>query len=188
VIDAGLLTDGLVTAEPILAWRAWTLSGRRDGSRLRLRPIVGSRRPWPPFHPARAVCARPRGHHAPDPACTCGLHATRTPDLLRRTRDPAVVGTVALWGRVIEHEHGYRAEFAYPQRLRLVCYLCFWQRHLAWSESDVVVRLFGGRMVPLCRPHLETSHRYGFPTPLVLPAHHVQRGLLATYAVDLLGT
>ena len=26
----------------------------------------------------------------------------------------AAVGLVALWGRVIEHEHGYRAQFAYP--------------------------------------------------------------------------
>ena len=51
-------------------------------------------------------------------------------DHLRRTRCPAVLGRVALWGRVIEHEHGYRARFAYPQRLRLICQFCFWQ----WLE------------------------------------------------------
>ena len=28
-----------------------------------------------------------------------------------------VVGEVALWGRVIEHTLGYRAEYAYPIRL-----------------------------------------------------------------------
>jgi hypothetical protein len=28
-----------------------------------------------------------------------------------------VMGTVALWGTVIEGEHGYRASHAYPQRL-----------------------------------------------------------------------
>lgn len=32
----------------------------------------------------------------------------------------SVVGTVGLWGRVIEHEHGYRAALAYPLALRLV--------------------------------------------------------------------
>ena len=26
-------------------------------------------------------------------------------------------GKVALWGRVIEHEHGYRAQYAYPQSI-----------------------------------------------------------------------
>jgi len=36
-----------------------------------------------------------------------------------------VIGTVALWGGVIEHELGYRAEFGYPQRLRLICPECF---------------------------------------------------------------
>ena len=38
-----------------------------------------------------------------------------------------MLGRVALWGRVIEHEHGYRARFAYPQRLRLLCQFCFWK-------------------------------------------------------------
>jgi hypothetical protein len=28
-------------------------------------------------------------------------------------------GQVALWGRVVEHEHGYRGQFAYPVRLWL---------------------------------------------------------------------
>jgi hypothetical protein len=31
-----------------------------------------------------------------------------------------VIGRTALWGRVIEHEHGYRAEYAYPQVLYVV--------------------------------------------------------------------
>lgn len=186
MLETDLRIEGLVQTEPVMAWRAWTLSGRRDGSEVRLRPIAGSSKPWPPLRPAQATCTRPRRHPAPDLRCTCGLYATRTPDLLRRTRDPAVVGTVALWGRVIEHESGYRGEYAYPQRLRLVCYLCFWHRRMVRSASDVVVRAGRGRMVPLCLPHLETSHRYGFPTPLILPAAPIQQELLSTYAVDLL--
>jgi len=31
-----------------------------------------------------------------------------------------VVGTVLLWGRVIQHEHGYRAEYARPLKLLTV--------------------------------------------------------------------
>ena len=56
-------------------------------------------------------------HEAPHLGCTCGLHGTHELDLLRRTRCPAVLGRVALWGRVIEHELGFRARYGYPQRL-----------------------------------------------------------------------
>jgi hypothetical protein len=98
-----------------------------------------------------------------------------------------VVGTVALWGRLVEHERGYRAEFGYPQRLRLVCRLCFWQRDVAGSVPDVVARMRGGRVLPLCLEHLELAHRYGFPTPTLAPARKVEQALLCAYAVDLLG-
>ena len=117
----------------------------------------------------------------------CGLHATRGPDLLRQTRDPAVAGTVALWGRVVEHDLGYRGELGYPQRLRLVCYLCFWQRGLAGVDPDIVARLSSGRMIPLCAEHVALSERYGFRLRRRLPAPEIQALLLGTYAVDLLG-
>jgi hypothetical protein len=112
------------------------------------------------------------------------MHAA---DLLRRTRDPAALGSVALWGRVVEHARGYRAEFGYPQRLRLICYLCFclWGTRTP-SGCAVVVRHRGGRMVPLCEPHLELSWRYGYRTPRLLEARAVEQALLDTYVVDLL--
>jgi hypothetical protein len=173
--------------EPLHAWRTWTLSGSRDGREVRLRPIAGDGRPWPTGAPASAGCIRDRAHRIPQLDCTCGLHAMHDPDLLRRTRDPAVLGSVALWGRVIEHALGFRAELGYPQRLRLVCYLCFclWGTR-APSGCAVVVRHRGGRMVPLCEPHLELSWRYGYPTPRLLEAASIERALLDAYAVDLL--
>ena len=171
--------------EPICAWRTWTLLGSRDGSRVRLAPIAGDGRPWPPRRPAEAACIRHRSHVRPELECTCGLHAVESPDELRRTRDPAVLGTVALWGRIVEHEHGFRAALAYPQRLRLLCYLCFtlWGRN-GPGDCDVVVRHRGGRMVPLCEPHLELSRRYGYRVPRILSARSIESELLATYAVD----
>lgn len=98
-----------------------------------------------------------------------------------------MLGTVALWGRVIEHEAGWRAAIAYPQRLRLICYLCFatWGTH-APGGCSVVVRHRGGRMVPLCDPHLELSRRYGYRMPRLLDANLVESDLLSAYAVDLL--
>jgi hypothetical protein len=95
-----------------------------------------------------------------------------------------VIGRVALWGRVVEHEFGYRGEFAYPQRVRLVCHLCLWRGSKDPPSCDVVVRLRGGRMVPLCPEHLELSERYGYPVRHLLPASAVERELLATYRVD----
>lgn len=32
-------------------------------------------------------------------------------------RVPVAFGEIWMWGRIVEHEHGYRAEFAYPRRL-----------------------------------------------------------------------
>jgi hypothetical protein len=187
MLAASFDTIPSLIAEPILAWRTWTLAGSRDGMDVRLLPIAGDGRPWPPQEPASAACTRRRAHRVPELDCTCGLHAMHGADPLRRTRDPAVLGTVALWGRVIEHAQGFRAELGYPQRLRLICYLCFslWGTH-APSESTVVVRHRGGRMVPLCEPHLELSLRYGYRIPRLLHARPVEQALLSTYAVDLL--
>jgi hypothetical protein len=180
-------TASPLLTEPVLAWRTWTLWGSRDGRVVDLRPIAGDGRPWPVRDPARSLCTRDRGHRVPELDCSCGLHAMHDPDHLRRTRDPAVLGSVALWGRIVEHAHGYRAELAYPQRLRLICYLCFclWGTR-APSACSVVVRHRRGRMVPLCEPHLELSWRYRYPTPRLLDARAVEQTLLDRYAVDLL--
>jgi len=177
----------LRATEPVLAWRAWTLTGRANGSRLLLRPVGSRSHPWPPLKAARAVCRRTASLHvAPDLGCTCGLHGTHGWDILRRTRSPAVIGTVAMWGRVVEHEMGYRGEYAYPQRLGLVCVLCFWQWGLHGRAPDVVGQFGRGRLIPFCHDHLETAVRYGVRPRRVGEAPDVQRELLGTYAVDLL--
>jgi hypothetical protein len=176
-------------SEPIRAWRTWTLAGSADGSEVRLLPLFGERRPWPVRGPARASCSR-RGRHAvPGLDCTCGLYATHGLDGLRRSRDPAVLGTVALWGRVVEHAAGYRAEYAYPQRLRLVCFVCFWREGPDHGpDCEVVARRRGGRLVPLCARDLELCRRYGYPIRRLLPARAVEQQLLSAYAVDVLRT
>jgi hypothetical protein len=75
----------------------------------------------------RAVCMRGHTtHRAPHPACGCGWYGLKmaarllpwihlhqrmgTLPCLRRI----VIGRVALWGRLIEHAEGFRAELAYP--------------------------------------------------------------------------
>ncbi len=177
----GVLTD------PIVAWRTWTLAGSADGSEVRLLPLFGERRPWPARLPTRASCSRRGRHRVPGLDCTCGLYATHGLDALRHSRDPAVLGTVALWGRVVEHAAGFRAEYAYPQRLRLVCFVCFWLLGPERGPAcEVVSRRRGGRLVPLCAEHLELCRRYDYPLRRLLPARRIEQRLLSTYAVDLL--
>jgi hypothetical protein len=187
MLDTGLAPERVVLIEPISGWRTWTLAGSRDVRRVRLLPIAGTGTPWPPRKPVHAACAHRARHRAPGIECTCGIHATHTTDPLRRTRNPAVLGTVALWGRVIEHELGYRAELGYPQRLALICPLCFWQWGADGSHIPVVVaRRRGGRMVPLCEAHVELCRRYGYPLRRLHDARTVERALLDAYAVDVL--
>ena len=185
------LTRGLTVeygVEPVIAWRAWALSGHRDGSGLLLRPVAGRSRPWKPLEVAEAACKAARFHVAPNLDCTCGLHGAHDAEILRKAKAPAVLGRVALWGRVIEHEHGYRAQYAYPQRLRLVCQFCFWQWGTPSSSPELVGWFPRGELVPLCESHLELACRYGMTPRRLLSADEVDQALRDTYAVDPLAT
>jgi hypothetical protein len=126
-------------------------------------------------------------HAAPHVTCSCGLHATHEVEILRRTRTPAVLGRVALWGRVIEHEQGYRGEFGYPQRLALVCQFCFWVWGPMGSRPAIVGWFPRDELVPLCWRHLEVAQRYGMEPHRLLPAGELDVRLRETYGVDALG-
>jgi hypothetical protein len=108
--------------EPLIAYRAWNCRPflRRDGTReLTLTPVgIPSNRwtIWPSRRRAEAFCTYCL-HDAPMPDCECGLWAMRTRADVRGRG--LVTGEVALWGRVIEFRDGYRAQYAYPQRLWL---------------------------------------------------------------------
>ncbi len=81
---------------------------------------------WQPGRPHAAICGLGQGHRPPHPSCTCGIYASRTAervalDLVAHLRTQGIpvqsafaIGPVKLWGRVCEHEHGWRAEYAYP--------------------------------------------------------------------------
>ena len=122
-------------AEPLIGWRTW--AGVEEDGDLTLRSIVYDSR-WTPGRRLEAACAhrarsrllarllRTEAHEAPGEGCECGIYAARAPDLilpyldrhaLLRWARSAVVGRVALWGRVIECERGWRGTFAYPTRL-----------------------------------------------------------------------
>lgn len=113
---------------PILGYRLWWIG--TDGLLRSLNRAVDQ--VYPPRGVVEAVCGQ--GHREPPPAlwCTCGIYAWRDlPPVQGREDDgkarrPAIAmdcvfvgprwaeagGLVRLWGRVIEHDEGYRAERA----------------------------------------------------------------------------
>lgn len=178
---------------PVTGWRAWNLSG---GPTPLLHPVSVDGGPWSPREVFEARCEsgsplrRWRQHEAPARRCRCGIYAARSLKDFDRPRPAwppaAVVGTVSLWGRVIEHDRGWRAAAAYPGRLRLVCVMC------AWFEpgpgDPVEVHAFGRRVYPLCEDHRSgielPDGRTSVPT--VDDPGELQARLLGVYAVDLL--
>lgn len=113
--------------EPIVGWRFWDVKTVDGETRLRsvYRACV-----WPAGAALVARCDAPRlwrrrrRHEPPVSSCRCGIYGApvwRLPMLLEEGVHPAdwfpVLGTVSLWGSVLECEHGWRASQAYPERL-----------------------------------------------------------------------
>ncbi len=117
---------------PVLGWRAWTLVETAEGPELR---SVVYAHPWPARRPLRMECEPGGclGARWPTQPHSCGIHAFKVrvsavafPSMWEARRFPQfvapeqyVVGQVSLWGRVVEHERGYRGELAYPYALLL---------------------------------------------------------------------
>jgi hypothetical protein len=116
-------------AEPLCAWRMWEVEDVDAVPRLRSLYRVSF---WPVGAPLEARCEaqrlrlsrRPR-HAAPTATCTCGIYGAPFQLLRRRLSvEPGlppgclfVIGTVSLWGDVLECERGWRAALAYPRHL-----------------------------------------------------------------------
>ncbi len=161
--------------DAVTAWRGWSLV-EEDGQ-IRLSSLTRAES-WMPRAPHAASCSKGR-RPTPQRRCRCGVYATTTPEALGglRSLPGGVVGEVSLWGRVIEHGHGYRAEIGYPGRLGLVCAGCLAEG--TGRRADVVQRLEAGgriRLLPWCAEHA--------PTPAFATARDVESGLLSAYAVD----
>jgi len=90
---------------------------------------------WQPGKPLEARCkvcdfALWRGHHravhglhrAPHIKCTCGIYASKSLEHLRECgyERYGIYGQVSLWGTAVEHQYGWRAQYAYPRRVFLL--------------------------------------------------------------------
>jgi hypothetical protein len=117
-------------AEALIGWRIWCVVETALG--LRLASVIQDDL-WPV---GAELVARCRAHESPSslfsegkgahpvPAldCTCGIHAAREPaavwTYLQGRDEPGtiarILGRVMLWGQVVEHKGGWRAERARP--------------------------------------------------------------------------
>jgi hypothetical protein len=111
---------------PIVGYRGWTWDAKG------LKSLCGER-----WHPNQSLAARCRAsavvgtiagrveghdsHDAPQVNCTCGVYAAKSLEHLRKNGYDrcGIYGEVCLWGTVVEHERGWRAQLAYPKNLFL---------------------------------------------------------------------
>ncbi len=117
-------------AEPLVGFRHW---GARRG-RLYSGIFVAGRfvpnpalamvapravpSPWPTQGSRVAKCFAVRGHEAPYRDCRCGFAAYYAlPEKPALPAPEAVWGAIVAWGRIIECERGFRAQYARPLAL-----------------------------------------------------------------------
>ena len=105
------------TTEAIIGYRVWEV---RPAGRFAFLESVTQRTPWPVGEALKAHCIS----EYPGVNSHNGLYAFKRRHTEAEYRASygtektmLVYGTVALWGRVIEHQEGYRAEYAYPQSI-----------------------------------------------------------------------
>jgi hypothetical protein len=167
-------------SDPVEGWRAWRLVRRPDGGAA-LGALFSPEERWGPRTAARAVCVIEGSYHpAPALDCRCGYYAyADRRRLAGASRRSAVVGAVAMWGEVIGHDFGYRAQYAYPQRLRLVCGSCL---RIGRDRPPRWVVERRDELTAVCARHApRVRHRSAR-----FPADRIEAELLGAYAVELL--
>ena len=109
--------------EPLLGYRGWQVVNRGDGTGLALKSLhvayIWDRQVRAFCHQQAAMFLRGRhvGKISPDPGCSCGIYAQLPEqplsewDQARQGRVSAS-GTIAMWGRIIQCERGYKAQHA----------------------------------------------------------------------------
>lgn len=132
--------------EPIIGWRCWGIN--KDGTLRALtspHAYLGFGYhswgvEWPPRKTAAAACEKlersgfyriirelspdrepPKNcEHVPEESCSCGFYAARRLRDVPNYEHGVAYGLVAMWGKVIEHNGGWRAQYAYPVNLTVL--------------------------------------------------------------------
>jgi hypothetical protein len=134
-----------------VGWRSWRILpferlGEPESVRLCASGTRGIPKVWEPGQATRALCGKFKTtHEAPWPGCECGVYAYRTREAAEAHLESFRVGNkegvlgwafgqVSLWGRIVECEHGWRSEQAYPYAIEV---------HAEPHVAALVRRLYG---------------------------------------------
>src|ERR1039458_1059500 len=151
---------------PIIGYRVW------KWEKTGLKSLCGER--WKPSQLLAARCrasvvvgpiagraeAVHDAHEPPQTNCTCGVYASKSLEQLLTTgyAKCGIHGEVYLWGTVVEHALGWRAQFAYPKTLFLSPGLIpsdtkqMEVRSAALAAYGTDIFIVGhGQSIPLCR-------------------------------------
>jgi len=98
--------------ECLVGWRGWQVF--QPGL------IVTTSTVWLPEQRVEAVCTRTHveGDRCPSETCTCGIYSFKKPVQIfqQNYAFQPLLGEVWLWGKVVECNGGFRAEYAYPKK------------------------------------------------------------------------
>jgi hypothetical protein len=125
--------------ETTVGWRVWRLAGPYVHEGPLMSTFMTSI--WPAGVAMKACCGSDNAEmrHGIHAFVSRGQAEEYFGEQSRGKTTPHVIGEVSLWGRVVLHERGYRAQFAYPRRLLV-------PRRYANPRSDIVRdlrRLYG---------------------------------------------
>ncbi len=121
---------------PVKGFRAWRLEGNK---------VMGAQVHWPsPTLIGQCLRDIP-GEDVPHPVSrcgppACGIYAVKNLDMFGQAIkiDHSVIGVVAMTGKVVEHEHGYRAGAA----TAIAVVASDGRRRLATTDPEIIEALF----------------------------------------------
>lgn len=153
-------------AGSVLGYRSW----RMGSGHYQLQGRLTLDR-WPHNEPLEAGCRPPRiaslarkaeEHDVPDYDCLCGIYAYKSEDEMWRrsvVSVKSVFGAILAWGRIVEHAHGFRSQYAKP--------IAFVQRtypNYDWDQLlEQIADLYG---VPVLDPSDLSDYASDFGLPL----------------------
>lgn len=158
------MTDFLIpdkVGEPRVAWRSWKLHAENED--LWLQSISQGDSFWYPREIKTAECnlvtdsSHGENESPPVEGCKCGIYALNSNiDLVGITyasnvgpgRELFVWGEINLWGKIIEGQHGIKAQHAYPKHLYLRgdvhrAYPFAWNKLDSYAIKDLMKEAWG---------------------------------------------
>lgn len=104
--------DGEIIYGALIGWRNWKVDAEQCLLKSPYKETL-----WPLGEPMWA------GLPEKSPLLGSGIYAYKTKRQAMENKNIYVVGSVWLWGEIVEHERGYRAEFA---SMRSIDYMTSW--------------------------------------------------------------